>query len=95
MNGLPYKYNKNVSAAKRDEFGVPILGRVGPSGTVQKSRAPRAPNKPSPGTITDSKFYKAGTPGIFVKSTKGMPGKHFVEKALDRVIEYYNADMKG
>lgn len=47
-----------------------------------------------PGTIKGSIDYKTNRPGIFVKSIKGMEGKHFIEKALTRTMSYYQADMK-
>ncbi|TRZ83630.1 hypothetical protein D4R86_00400 [bacterium] len=94
MKGMTYKYNKGVTVAGHDEYGVPTFGKVGSSKDFVVKK-PRAPNKIPPGTVSGSKTYKDGTPGIFVKSIKGMPGKHYVEKALTRVVEYYMAGLEG
>ena len=52
-----------------------------------------------PGTLKHGKFreeggIKKGTPGLFTQSIKGMEGKKFIEKALDRTIRLYLNEME-
>lgn len=44
-----------------------------------------------PGVIKNSKSgYPDGTPGMFVKSIKGMPGKHYIQHAYDKTLSEMN-----
>jgi len=42
-----------------------------------------------PGVIKDSKDYTNSTPGLFVQSIKGMKGKGYIEKGINRGFQLY------
>lgn len=48
-----------------------------------------------PGKMSGSTTgIKSGTPGLFTQSVKGMKGKKFIEKALDRTLQMYLSGME-
>lgn len=42
-----------------------------------------------PGKIKGSPNYPDGTPGWFVQQTKGMKGKHFIERGIDDALDAF------
>ena len=102
MPKTKYRFAKNVGLKTTPEIpniktnlSTPASERRAWNRDVIKlTKKVRTDVKQFPGLIRGSDTYIDRTPGLFTKSIKGMPGKHYIEKAVTAAIAEYAAEKK-